>query len=239
MQSIASMDPAASLADPQQQQLLANGSAGSELKNQFLTLMLAEIENQDPTNPMDSTEYVTQLAQFSQVESLENIRTNQGTEQVLMENANIVQSASLIGKNALVPTDQFRSDGSTVLQGKMFLEHATDATTVEIKNSAGVVVATKELGPQEEGDVEFSLDSAALKLSDGDYSFKIKASSGDETNQPQTFLAGDIERIHFVSSSGVMMAQMSGGLGTVSVLEISEVAQGNLSTPAAALLGNL
>nr|WP_307955385.1 flagellar hook capping FlgD N-terminal domain-containing protein [Shewanella putrefaciens] len=62
--------------------------------------MIAQIKNQDPTKPLNSAEYISQLAQFSQVESLEGMRKNQSNQMIMMENLGIVQSASLIGKNA-------------------------------------------------------------------------------------------------------------------------------------------
>ncbi len=49
----------------------ANGNDPASLKNEFMSLMIAQIKNQDPTNPLDASEYLGQLAQFSQVESLE------------------------------------------------------------------------------------------------------------------------------------------------------------------------
>lgn len=205
---------------------ILSNEVGSELRNQFMTLMLAEIENQDPTDPTDSIEYVTQLAQFSQVESLENIREQQASGQVLMENANIVQSASLIGKQALVPSDQFVVDGHTQLQGKAYLEAAAESATLEISNASGVVVASQELGAQGAGELNFNLDSQALNLSQGEYSLRLKTAQGDATQLPQLYLNGEIERVHFASAAGVMMAEMGGGLGTVSVLSISEVANG-------------
>ncbi|QIZ76788.1 flagellar hook assembly protein FlgD [Ferrimonas lipolytica] len=207
---------------------ISGNGTQDDLTNQFLVLMLAELEHQDPTDPIDSTEYVTQLAQFSQVESLENIRANQNTQMVLMENASIVQSSSLIGKDAYVPSNQFTVDDNDVMYGKAYLEHATETTSIDVKNDQGEVVKTIQLGPQEEGDLEYRIDPVELGLAHGDYTIEVAAMADDEVTNPQTFLAGEIERIHFISASGVMMAQMNNGLGTVSVLDISEVAEGAL-----------
>ncbi|USD39787.1 MULTISPECIES: flagellar hook capping FlgD N-terminal domain-containing protein [Ferrimonas] len=203
-------------------QVAPQGNSGADLKNEFMTLMIAQIENQDPTDPLDANEYVAQLAQFSQVESLEYIRENQSTQMTMMENSAIVQSASLLGKDAMVKASDFTL-GSEPIDGKVYLENNADNLQVEVLDERGQVVATVELGAQGKGDVGFSIDPEALGLAPGEYSLNTKATAGDANLSVNTFLSAPIEKIHFASASGMMMAEMGNGLGTVSVLEISEV----------------
>lgn len=198
------------------------GGNAAMIKNDFMTLMLASIQNQDPTNPIDSNEFVSQMAQISQVESLEMLRANQTMSMIMMENLGIVQSAQLIGKSAMVPASEFELDTDPV-DGKIYLENATEELTLEITDDDGEVVATINLGAQEPGDVEFTIDPEDLGLPPGEYAIEAKATAGDETLTADTFIKGTIEKVHFVSASGVMMAELGNGLGTVSVLDISEV----------------
>jgi len=62
--------------------------------NDFLKLMIAQMQNQDPLNPMDSTQYMSQIAQFSSVE--QSINTNSKLDQLLV-NSNISQASTMIG----------------------------------------------------------------------------------------------------------------------------------------------
>ncbi|TKB47793.1 flagellar biosynthesis protein FlgD [Ferrimonas sediminicola] len=197
-------------------------NSAAELKNEFMTLMLAQVENQDPTDPLDANEYVAQLAQFSQVESLEYIRENQAAQMTMMENAAIVQSASLLGKQAMVPADEF-SLGQTPVHGKLYLENSAESVQVQLVNDKGEVAATLDLGSQGQGDVPFAVDPQTLGLPAGDYRLKVTATAGDAQLPVNTFVRAPIEKIHFASASGMMMAEMGNGLGTVSVLNISEV----------------
>ena len=64
--------------------------------NSFLTLLMAEMKNQDPTKPMDSTQYVAQLATFSQVE--QSVQTNSKLDQILQSSA-LAQADTLIGRS--------------------------------------------------------------------------------------------------------------------------------------------
>ncbi|QLE87559.1 flagellar biosynthesis protein FlgD [Shewanella sp. Scap07] len=198
------------------------GSAAGTIKNDFMTLMLASIQNQDPTSPIDSNEFVSQMAQISQVESLEHMRANQAMSMIMMENLGIVQSAQLIGKSAMVPANEFTL-GDDTIDGKVYLESGAEELEIEIKNDQGEVVETIVLGPQDSGDIAFSIDPEELDLPAGDYEITAKVTAGEETSNADTFIKAPIEKVHFVSASGVMMAELGNGLGTISVLEISEV----------------
>jgi flagellar basal-body rod modification protein FlgD len=219
------MDVGSSTNSPGQQGanvLQAPGNDAASLKNEFMTLMIAQIQNQDPTKPINSAEYVSQLAQFSQVESLEYMRENQSNQMVMMENLGIVQSASLIGKSAMVPASSLALDTEAV-EGKVFLENAVENLEIEIVDEQGKVVHTVKLGAQAKGDIGFHLDPEALGLPEGQYELKAKATLGESVLIAPTYIKAPIEKIHFASASGMMMAEMGHGLGTISVLNISEV----------------
>lgn len=164
----------------------SDGNAAT-IKNDFLTLMLASIQNQDPTSPIDNNEFVTQMAQISQVESLEMMRANQGMSMIMMENLGIVQSAQLIGKSAMVPASEFEID-TDAIDGKIYLENTTEELTLEITDKDGEVVATIDLGSQETGDIAFTIDPDKLDLPPGEYAIKAKATDGEDTLTADTFI---------------------------------------------------
>jgi flagellar basal-body rod modification protein FlgD len=202
--------------------LQSQSNDAASLKNEFMTLMIAQIKNQDPTNPIESAEYVSQLAQFSQVESLEYMRKNQSSQMVMMENLGIVQSASLIGKSATVPASNLQLDTDTV-EGKVFLENAVEDLTIEVINQQGQVVHSLKMGSQANGDIKFSFDPTDAGLPAGKYELKAKATLGESVLIAPTYVTAEILKIHFSSASGMMMAEMGHGLGIVPVLNISEV----------------
>ena len=202
--------------------LNAPANDAASLKNEFMTLMIAQIKNQDPTKPLNSAEYISQLAQFSQVESLEGMRANQSNQMIMMENLGIVQSASLIGKNAMVPVSELQLDNEAV-EGKIYLENAVEALDLDIVDAQGQVVHTIQLGAQGVGDIRFTVDPQAFGLTAGKYELKAKATVGENTLVAPTYIKAPIEKIHFSSASGMMMAEMGHGVGVISVLNISEV----------------
>ncbi|MCV5837740.1 flagellar hook assembly protein FlgD, partial [Escherichia coli] len=68
-------------------------NSASSLQNEFISLMVARIQNQDPLNPLDGTEYVGQLAQFSQVQSTENMSKVMQNSMVLLDNMQVLSTA--------------------------------------------------------------------------------------------------------------------------------------------------
>mgnify|MGYP005675171267 FL=1 len=72
-----------------------DANSATSLQNEFITLMVAQIQNQDPLNPLDGTEYVSQLAQFSQVQSTENMSMLMQNSMVLLDNMQVLSTAGL------------------------------------------------------------------------------------------------------------------------------------------------
>lgn len=70
---------------------------GEELNNQFMKLLVAQIQNQDPLNPMDGTEFVSQMAQLSQVQSTENMAKMLQSNTVQMERVQAMATANMVG----------------------------------------------------------------------------------------------------------------------------------------------
>ncbi len=126
-------------------------------KDEFLKLMLAQLANQDPTQPQDSQAFVAQLAQFSSVEQLEN--ANQRLDDILLAQASNTQTAatSLVGNEASYRTDQLNLVAGQPARSGVWL--GSDASDVKVTIlEAGRPVHTVNLGTQAAGHVEFTWD---------------------------------------------------------------------------------
>ncbi|WP_323638613.1 flagellar hook assembly protein FlgD [Pectobacterium polonicum] len=156
-------------------------NSAADLQNQFLTLLVAQLKNQDPTNPMSNDQLVSQLAQLNTVSGIEKLNTTLGSISGQINNNQSMQATTLIGRSVMVP-------GKSILVGKetstpfgVELEKAAEVVTVTISNEQGSVVRTVELGTLSAGVHSFNWDS---KLSDGSvapdgaYTFTVAASTG-------------------------------------------------------------
>lgn len=165
----------------------ATNSNALDLHNHFLTLLVAQLRNQDPTNPMQNHELTSQLAQISTVQGIEKLNTTLGSVSSQINHNQSLQASALIGHGVMIP-------GNTILVGSkddvtsttpfgVELERPADAVTVTITDSTGKVIRTIELGGLGAGVHAFTWDGstdAEEKAPDGAYNFSISAKANGE-----------------------------------------------------------
>ncbi|ADO48965.1 flagellar hook assembly protein FlgD [[Enterobacter] lignolyticus] len=162
------------------------GSSAADLQSSFLTLLVAQLKNQDPTNPMQNNELTSQLAQISTVSGIEKLNTTLGSISGQIDNGQSLQATALIGHGVMIP-------GTTVLAGKntdgqgsttpfgVELQQAADKATATITDSSGKVVRTLDLGNLSAGVHTFTWDGTLTDgtvAPDGAYNVSIAASNG-------------------------------------------------------------
>ena len=165
--------------------------------DRFLKLLVAQMQNQDPLNPMDNAQVTSQMAQINTVSGIAKLNdTVQGlnTQFVQMQ---ALQGASLVGRDVIVPGNKLDiADG--VGQGGFELVSAADAVKVEVLNAGGHVIDTMQLGAQAAGRHGFDWD-ASKSGTDTNVTFRVTATSGP-TTLTSTALMRD--RVTAVSTSG-------------------------------------
>jgi len=155
------------------------GSLGGQA---FLLLLTTQLQHQDPLAPMDSTQFVTQLAQFSQLEQTTAMGDALKTSNQYMASLNNYGAAALIGKQVQVIGNQVAlvQGNSPILSYN--LGSAAAGVTVTITNGAGQGVRTLQLGTQSAGTQGVrwdGRDNQGRTLPDGNYSFGVSAVGAD------------------------------------------------------------
>ncbi len=152
-------------------------------KEEFLQLLVAQMQHQDPLEPMKNSDLVAQLAQFSSVEQLVSVNEGiniLGMQQMGMANA---QAAEFIGKEVEVRSDKLEVTASDMSKGAAFsLEGDAESVQVKLRDEKGDVVRTIELGAQGKGEVEFDWDlrdDNGTKVPPGTYRMEIVAEDAD------------------------------------------------------------
>lgn len=141
-------------------------------KDDFLKMLIVQLKNQDPLNPMDGTEFTAQLAQFSSLEQLANLNgqiESMNARQAMMDN---IGSVNLIGKSVLTDSNTIVADGGTV-ELSYRLNDAIESGVLEIYHPEGTVVDTIELGGSSPGEYTYQWDSSGF--TDGNYAFRLTA----------------------------------------------------------------
>src|SRR5690606_7098914 len=111
-----------------------NVGDAAQMENQFIALMVAQIQNQDPTNPVDSSQFLDQYSAMSQVKSLENMSELSKSNLVLLDNLQTLTAAGLVGQEVKVAVSSMQLDIEPV-KAQINLEHASAATVLTLRDS--------------------------------------------------------------------------------------------------------
>lgn len=139
----------------------ASGS-GNELKqSDFIELLVAQVKNQDPTKPMDPSQFMNQLTQSSMVNGLNELQNSFDSLATKLSSDQSLQAAGLVGKSVMLPGGQgLLTTGSTV-SGELVLEEQSSEVNLNIFNTHGEQIRTLALGGHDAGSVQFKWDGFA------------------------------------------------------------------------------
>jgi flagellar basal-body rod modification protein FlgD len=152
-----------------------SNEAGST--DRFLKLLVTQMQNQDPLNPMDNAQITSQMAQISTVDGITALNTTvKGLNSQFMQ-MQALQGASLVGHNVTVEGNQIAVNDSDVGLGGFELQGAAKDVKVEILDGAGKVVDTLQLGAAASGTNSFQWDASQADANTV-YTFRVTATSG-------------------------------------------------------------
>jgi flagellar basal-body rod modification protein FlgD len=200
--------------------------AGSRVmgKEDFLKLLVTQLGNQDPLNPMDGQQFAAQLAQFSSVEQLVNISealANQAEMSgLLSQNVNSTVATGLIGKHIEAVSDQVNlKAGENTTLGLELASEAADVSVI-IKNQSGQIIRTIEVGSAVAGPLEVIWDGtnmSGVRQTEGAYTVEVKATdaNGDPVESVNR-VSGQVDRVSFgADGARIWIDQLSVPLGSV------------------------
>jgi flagellar basal-body rod modification protein FlgD len=123
--------------------------AGSE--DRFLKLLVAQMQNQDPLNPMDNAQVTSQMAQIQSVNGIEKL--NRSVEGLGSQFAQMsaLQGAALVGRDVIVPGNRLVTNDQNLVQGGFELNGPADSVKIEVQNAGGRVIDTIDLNAQTAG----------------------------------------------------------------------------------------
>jgi flagellar basal-body rod modification protein FlgD len=166
-----------------------------------MKMLIAQLQNQDPTNPMDNAQMTSQLAQLSTVDGINQLNNTMTSLINNTQSSMAYQAANLIGHNVLIPSNQTSLSNGQAFFG-IQLPSAADNVNVNIKNSANQTVRVLTLGSQAAGSASSSWngkDSNGNTLADGKYTFQVEATSA---GQPITATGTNVAKVTSISQSG-------------------------------------
>jgi flagellar basal-body rod modification protein FlgD len=188
-------------------------AAGST--DRFLKLLVTQLQNQDPLNPMDNAQITSQMAQISTVNGISQLNTTVAGLNSQFVQMQALQGATLVGHDITVQGSRVDvQSGSGV--GGFELAGAADSVKVQILSPAGIVVDTLDLGAESSG--RHGFDWTATNVADGaDYTFRVVAKSGAAAVSATPLMLDRVTAVKSTSSGLVLETQNSGDVAYADV----------------------
>jgi len=192
----------------------------------FLTLMLAQLKNQDPTSPVDSNTFLTQLAQLSEVQGITQLNTSFSTLSSALSPSQALQASSLLGHHVLVtsPTANLAANGTVT--GAVNIPQTTSQVLLDVKTSSGVLVRQINLGAQSAGLASFSWDGKAgdgTQAPAGTYTLSAQYAGATSGGTAATTLVnGTVDSVSMGAGSTGLTLNVS-GLGSVPFSSVQQI----------------
>lgn len=196
-------------------------------KTEFLELLVAQLNNQNPLDPQDNGEFISQLAQFSSLEGIENLNKSMGDIISSVHSSQTLQAASLVGKNVIIPSDVTQVRTDEPMTGHVLLPESSSHVLISVYAEGGELVDRINLGSLEKGNHTFIWDgtnSDGEQMPDGAYSFKAEGSFGGENEGLYTMLPAQVDSVTMSPKGGGLLLNLA-GLGTVPLSEVQIIGQ--------------
>lgn len=211
-------------------------TAGNELTQEdFFTLMVAQLRNQDPSKPLDGQQYLGQLAQFSAVSGLQELQAAVDRLAGPLQSAQALQASALVGREVLTDAgtaDAGAADAGTAylaeqgtVDGRVALDAAADDLTLVVSDAAGQELRRISLGRRPAGAVEFAWDGlleGGERAVPGVYGFSLEGSVGGELRRFRPQLRATVESVAIDHDSGRVTLQLR-GLGALDFGDVNGI----------------
>jgi len=202
----------------QQTSTAAPTTAAQDIENRFLKLLVTQMKNQDPLNPLDNAQITSQMAQLSTVSGIEKLNATLQT----FTQTQAFQAVGMIGHSVLAPGN-FIDLQNGVGVGGLDLPQAADKVVVSVINSSGQVVQQMDLGKKDAGVSVFSWNGMAADgttAPDGAYTFKVDASQGGNTITPTSLAVGQVSSV-LMDQTGPSLSVT--GMGLVGLSAVRQI----------------
>lgn len=197
--------------------------AGGMSQSDFLKLMTTQLQSQDPTNPVDNSQFVSQMAQFSQLSATQDLLTSvnglSSSVTGAIQSSQVLGSSSLINRQVLVPSTTINYSGNPVT-GAANVATAGNVT-VNVVDATGNVVRSMNLGNQSGGLSQFSWDgndNSGNAVPQGTYSMTA-TSNGVPAD---TYVAGAVTAVGYGGSTLGTYLQVA-GVGGVALSQVAQI----------------
>jgi flagellar basal-body rod modification protein FlgD len=191
----------------------------------FLSLLTAQMQNQDPMEPLQNGEFLSQIAQFSTVSGIQDLQKSFSELSSSLFSNQALQASVLVGRNVQVPSSVAPFNGNDAVTGMVTVPSSSENVHVDIMDAAGQVVTRLNLGSQPGGNVQFTWDgsdSQGNQLPAGNYAIQAVATSGGQSLAAETRINARVESVSLGKPGEPLLLNVQ-GLGKINFEDIREI----------------
>ncbi len=178
----------------------------NEASDRFLKLLVTQMQNQDPLNPMDNAQVTSQMAQINTVTGIDKLNTTMSTMNNGMSQMQMLQGASLVGRQVLLDGNKLAFDSTgKVGSGAYNLEGGASSVRIDITNAAGSVIDTIKQTGVPAGQQGFQW-TPPEGTDTSNLSFKVTATGGGKSINASTLMTDTVDAIN--TSSGTLTLEL-------------------------------
>jgi len=197
-------------------------SATQSTEDRFLKLLVTQMKNQDPLNPLDNAQVTSQMAQLSTVTGIEKLNsTLQAMSSSFIANQSL-QAAGMIGRSVLAPGSTLAL-ANGVATGGFALSQPVDQAVVSIKDAAGNVLNSVNMGAQKTGNIMFQWDgttNSGTAAPNGTYTFEVSALQNNQKVAVDNLALGKVNSVSLNASGATLNTD---ALGSVDVANVKQI----------------
>jgi flagellar basal-body rod modification protein FlgD len=193
-------------------------------QEQFLSLMVAQLKNQDPMQPMQNGEFLGQMAQFGTVSGIQDLQKSFGSLASALQSNQALMASSLVGRTVLAPGNNGYLAAGSTFGGAVDLPTASADVVVNITDSSGQLVQRLDLGAQTAGTVRFAWDgmtATGAPAMPGVYKVSAQALNGTQQYAPNTLMEARVDSVSLGGSNGLTLNLA--GLGAVNLSDVKQI----------------
>ncbi len=194
-------------------------------EDQFMQLLIAQLKNQDPLEPQENGEFLSQLAQFETAAGAEELQKSFDTFSANMMSTSALQASSLVGRSVLAPGGIAQLEAGQNVTGQIDLASSTTNLTLEITDAAGQLVKTIPMGTQAAGEISFNWDGSDQNgniLPPGGYRIRAIADAGSEQIAQEVLVSAKVDSVT-IGQGGQGMKLNLAGLGSIDFSAVREI----------------
>jgi len=194
-------------------------------QDDFMTLMVAQLENQDPTKPMDNFEFLAQIAQFGTVSGIQELQTGLATLSSALLSNQAMQAADLVGRSVITGSNIGQLPAEGDLNAEIALPQGAGNVTLYVQDASGRLILAQPMGPAPAGNLSVrwdGTDAEGERVPPGDYRLSAEALVNGQNQAVSVYAHNRVESVTVDPGGGSVQLNLGGG-AQVSMADIKQI----------------